>query len=481
MHKVHAVLLLLLAPFPLAAVSPVPKIKPQIRALWVDAFHAGIRTPEEADKLVADALAAHLNLLVVQVRRRGDAYYTKSLEPPPDDPDYKPGFDSLGYILEKAHAAGLKVHAWMNVTPVWRSLRIPPSDPAHIFRTHGPSADGAESWISRTFTGEMEFPVGYFLDPGHPAAARHIAETILHVVKNYPVDGVHLDYIRYAELEREYEESGAPVGYNPVSVERFHKRYGGSGVPAPNDPKWSDWRREQVTNLVRRIYLGIQEANPGVELSAALIPWWDSPPILDWVHTHPYWRVFQDWQSWLRDGLLDLAIPMNYAAQANARNRGFFEHWIEFEKNHKYGRRLAVGMGAYLNSPGESLAQTRRALARSRQKKYADGFAVYSYYNNGKDGGVLPRLAALGPTPPLPPKTPARDGHIAGVLPQSDGMMIEIARKAGRNWAKPVRVISDGNGFFGAAHLRPGDYRVRTEKISLEVKVEAGKLSRADF
>ncbi len=154
MHKVHAVLLLLLAPFPLAAVSPVPKIKPQIRALWVDAFHAGIRTPEEADKLVADALAAHLNLLVVQVRRRGDAYYTKSLEPPPDDPDYKPGFDSLGYILEKAHAAGLKVHAWMNVTPVWRSLRIPPSDPAHIFRTHGPSDDRPESWNWRAVNGE---------------------------------------------------------------------------------------------------------------------------------------------------------------------------------------------------------------------------------------------------------------------------------------------------------------------------------------
>src|SRR5437899_11619511 len=99
----------------LNAVAPAsPPAKPpagRVRALWVDGFHAGFRTPQEADQLVADAVAAHLNLLIVQVRRRGDSFYTHSIEPAVEDDPYRPDFDALGYLLNKAHAAGLQVHA----------------------------------------------------------------------------------------------------------------------------------------------------------------------------------------------------------------------------------------------------------------------------------------------------------------------------------------------------------------------------------
>src|SRR5262245_28638821 len=72
---------------PPAALDP-----PEIRALWVDAFHAGIRSPQEADALVAAATRANLNTLFVQVRRRGDALYTKGSEPPLDEAGYDPTF-----------------------------------------------------------------------------------------------------------------------------------------------------------------------------------------------------------------------------------------------------------------------------------------------------------------------------------------------------------------------------------------------------
>src|SRR5688572_19219181 len=58
---------------------------PELRALWVDAFHEGIRSPAEADTLIAAARRANINTLIVQVRRRGDALYTKTVEPPLDD------------------------------------------------------------------------------------------------------------------------------------------------------------------------------------------------------------------------------------------------------------------------------------------------------------------------------------------------------------------------------------------------------------
>ena len=103
---------------------------PELRALWVDAFHAGIRSPEEAALLVADAKRIHINTLIVQVRRRGDALYTGGLEPPLDDANYNPSFDALAHIVERAHAAGLQVHAWINAMPVWRD-EVPPRDARH--------------------------------------------------------------------------------------------------------------------------------------------------------------------------------------------------------------------------------------------------------------------------------------------------------------------------------------------------------------
>ena len=41
----------------------------QIRALWVDAFHDGIKSVAQIDRLIADALFAGINTLIVQVRR----------------------------------------------------------------------------------------------------------------------------------------------------------------------------------------------------------------------------------------------------------------------------------------------------------------------------------------------------------------------------------------------------------------------------
>lgn len=118
------------------AQSSAPAASPEVRALWVDGFHAGIRSAREVAELVEIAKSAHLNTLIVQVRRRGDALYTGGLEPVLDDPNYDPAFDGLRSVLDQAHAAGLRVHAWINATPVWRrgaaqgsAPRVQPSRP----------------------------------------------------------------------------------------------------------------------------------------------------------------------------------------------------------------------------------------------------------------------------------------------------------------------------------------------------------------
>jgi hypothetical protein len=219
-----------------------------------------------------------------------------------------------------------------------------------------------------------------------------------------------------------------------------------------------------------------------VQLSAALVPWGDGPlRRADWPHAHPYWRVFQDWLGWLDAGWLDMAVPMNYDRQSERRTRAFFEHWIELEKDNKKDRLMAVGLGAYMNTVPDSETQLKRVQARSSRKKYADGFAVYSYFASAREGGngLLLRMAQKpGPAPPLPGRPAATEGSLAGVFPGTDGVTVELSRKIGKGWSQPIHVLTDGNGFFGAARLKPGLYRVKVGDQVQEAEVAAGAVTR---
>lgn len=481
---------------------------PEIRGLWVDAFHAGIRSPREADDLVAAAKGANLNTLFVQVRRRGDALYTRGVEPPLDDPNYDPAFDALAYIVEAGHRAGLEVHAWINAMPTWRD-EAPPKDGRHIFNRHGPTARGDDNWFTASPSGMHRFPVGYFLDPGHPAAAAYLADIYLNVVRNYAVDGIHFDYIRYPETD-ERSARGAPVGYNAVSLRRY-RRVTGRGdtlVPDPGDAAWMAWRRRQVTYLVRRVSIEAKAINPRIKISAALIPWGQPPSgEEDFADVAPMQRVYQDWHQWLRDGLIDLGVPMNYATETDDRVRGWFDGWIAWEKRHQHGRQLAVGLGAYRNATEHTLAQ----IARVRQAEGGDrvhGMSFFSYFapvqrpqgNPENPSPVEPGPDRLGflraafPRPaPIPPMewidTPSR-GWIAGTLkaPSSesaDAAAVRIKR-AGfflfGLFRGTARVETDGNGYFGLTNVKPGRYMVWIDGgARVEVTVEAGKVARADI
>lgn len=478
---------------------------PELRALWVDAFHEGIRSAREADDLIAAARRANINTLIVQVRRRGDALYTKTVEPPLDDPAYDPAFDALAYVVDAGHRAGLEVHAWVNAMPVWRD-EAPPKDARHVFNRHGPQAAGDENWLTSSPEGNHKFPVGYFLDPGHPAAAAYLADIYLAIVRNYAVDGIHFDYIRYPETEERLPR-GAGVGYNAVALQRFRKATGRTDTPLPGDETWMQWRREQVTNLVRRVSIEAKAINPRIKISAALIPW-GQPPAgeNDFADAAPMQRVFQNWHQWLGDGLLDLGIPMNYATETDTRVREWFNGWMRWEKQHGHGRQLAVGLGAYRNTPAHTLAQVARARSDERGRVVGVSFFSYAvpsaqaaatakndrlvFLASGIEGtpGVFPRPA---PVPSMAWIEEPEHGWIAGTVTGSradavDDVVVKISRRRLWPFGNSMEVRADGNGYFGVAKVTPGRYMISTRTAAgvrrkQEVRVSAGKVARADF
>ncbi|MBV8717128.1 MAG: family 10 glycosylhydrolase [Chloroflexi bacterium] len=361
-------------PLPMPTAEPMDP--PELRAVWVDAFHDGFKTPQQVDDLVAWARRANLNALFVEVRRRGDAYYLKSFEPRTEDPDLTPGFDALQYLIEKAHQGPqrLQVHAWLATLPIWWQRDTPPAAPNHAFNLHGLDAAPDQTWLMYRDDGQAWAgnDVGgiYYLDPGNPDVQAYTTEVYLNLLRNYDVDGIHLDQVRY------YEGDPGRWGYNPTSVARFNAQFGRDPAtqPAPDDPEWITWRRDQVTALVRRIYTDAKAIKPQIAVTAAVVTWGRGPlSASDWFKQAPYASVLQDWRTWLQQGIVDYLLPMDYYRE-NGEQATWFDNWTQWQVTYGGRRNVVLGLGSYLNSEDGVLSQLARARALGPM-----GIALYSY------------------------------------------------------------------------------------------------------
>lgn len=351
--------------------------KPEFRAVWVTAWQPGLLTPAEVDETIRLAKLANLNALIVQVRKVGDAYYDSDFEPRGENltlPDYDP----LDYIIKQAHEAGLEVHIWMNVYKIWQGQTAPRS-PDHVFNKH-------PEWICKSSSGERAKDGQYALDPGIPEVQRYTASVFLDCVRKYDADGLHLDYVRYWDSD---------YGYSDLAVARFNREKGRTGVPKPTDPEWCQWRRDRVTDLVRDVYRGVKEIKPHVKVTAAVTC---SGDYAHFRSTQPYKRFFQDWEGWLREGIIDAVIPMNYRSEANPKDAGRFRQWTSAAASLRHGRHVYNGLS--VQGSGSLVAQIKESRNRD-----ADGIVGFHFNASADRDGIA--LALREQVFQMPVPTPA--------------------------------------------------------------------------
>jgi uncharacterized lipoprotein YddW (UPF0748 family) len=288
-----------------------------------------------------------------------------------------PGFDALKAVLDAAHNGSprLDVQVWVVVYPIWSS-QTPPASVNHPLNRFGPKALGTDHWLMQREDGETDTGEGYWLDPGNPGVTPYLVDLITDLTRRYDIDGVHLDRLRYSEdvsLQRRW-------GYNPRSVLDFNVANGRANQPDQNDPLWSQYRRDRITEFLRTLRPELKAIRPTLALSAAVIPWGDAPRNdAEWQRTSAYAYVFQDWRGWLEEGLLDQAYAMNYLRESSTDQAAWLDRWLAWERSHSYGRQVIAGLGVYLNSPIDSVRQVRRALAPAPDGTRLAGVALYSY------------------------------------------------------------------------------------------------------
>jgi len=388
----------------MAQINSVKSVDNEVRALWV--VRTTLTSPEKIRQLVASAADNGFNTLIVQIRGRGDAYYKSRVEPRAVElKDQPASFDPLAVTLAEAHKRGLKVHGWLN-TSLLANLDAMPVDPKHVYNKHPewlavPKPVAAElykmsprdpiyrqkivEW-SKANRGELE---GVYTGPANPRVRDHIYKIWMDVLKHYPVDGLHFDYVRFASPDFDYSRT---------SLEKFRKwlkpqlstderkqlkialKTNSLAAPEMFAAKFAEFQRAQVTTLVERIYRAVKKERPEALVSAAVFA----------NDENAYTRRFQDWRRWLQMGILDVACPMAYSTDT-----AVFQKQIEVAATtaHNAKRQVWAGIGAY-RIPSESAVE-KINVARSLS---AEGFILFSYDFTARpselnpDGAYLERI-----------------------------------------------------------------------------------------
>jgi uncharacterized lipoprotein YddW (UPF0748 family) len=439
----------------------------EFRGMWVNAWNTGLQNAAQVTTLVNQLRAGNFNAVIPQVRRRGDAFYNSHFEPhatgtTPAD------FDALGDLIAKAHNTNagpyIEVHAWLVTYHIKQGIAMP-AQPDHPLNLH-------PDWLLLDVTGTNFVGNEYTFDPGHPEVQRHTFKVAMDIVTNYNVDGINFDYIRYSNTDQ---------GYNPVTVARFNQRFGRSGLPAPSDSLWKQFRRDQITGLLRKIYLNVIAVKPHVKVSADTITWAPGPVNdAQWYSSSAAWNsVLQDWRGWMEEGILDLNVPMNYFRETTHPTD--YDNWRNFIKDHQFNRHAVIGPGTYLNSISNAIVQMRETRLASPTGRYAVGVCGYDYNTPYLTGGgqfatfhtfltnspttndpVSPALFAQPASiPPMPWKTAPTKGHLKGTIYSGDitngldGAVVTLSGPTAR------MQTNDATGHYGFVDLPPGNYTVQ--------------------
>ena len=355
----------------------------ETRALWVQ--RGSLATPQSIATLVKSAREHGFNPLLVQVRGRGDSYYLGGIEPRGVELLRQPAdFDPLATVLDAGHAAGLRIHAWINVNLISSAGELPSAREHLIYRRpawlmvprdigqqlaaqepDSPGYLGTLARWTRTQSAEIE---GLYISPIVPDAAEYTDSIVRTLVRRYPIDGIHFDYARYPNDRFDYSRLAIREFRTSVRTQlpEFTRRLLDAqeqddlfAYPDSLPDQWREFRVSRLTALINRLHATVKRERPDALVSIAVVP-----DVREAEH-----RRLQNWGAWAQAGLFDAVCPMAYATEASR-----FAEQIAGARAAAGSRLVWAGIGSYRLSPKETIdnIQTARRLG-------ATGVVLFSY------------------------------------------------------------------------------------------------------
>jgi uncharacterized lipoprotein YddW (UPF0748 family) len=488
----------------LVAVSPVRA--QQFRAAWADVFHVGMQTSGQVDTMVNALVAGRYNAVIVQAVAYMDnatlshgAYYKSSILP--WSGYTTAGFDPLAYLITKAHANNIEVHAWLGGSggAMYRvSSSWPPAGnstlAAHPEWMMVPQANSEGNAV-------VAINGNCMLDMGSADAQEYIVSIVRELVTNYAIDGIDWD--------DEHDGTVYALGlgfpaYNATTfprsgLGRYRANTGFVGTPGATDAAYNNYRRRFKNELMARCQAEIQsiKTNPRqpVRHTSSVMAFGGPPATCTFTSEEAY-TYYSDWPTMLQNGWLDAAIPMNYKALTN--NGSLYNSYCDRAFScWRYNRHIFMGLAAYMNPRSNTLAQLQ-----------------YAYFTNGYNGGVtysynVPYATSFdsagdwyayvaanlytstATTPSMPWRNPATatQGIVWGRV--RDGATGNYIDDATVTVTGSSAVKTDGNGYYiatlvsattnGTAHSTTASKTAYVSQTILNATAFAADVARYDF
>lgn len=325
-----------------------PHPKWESRAVWVTTLggldwpKTKASTPAGREKQQAELCALldqlqaiHINTIFFQTRVRGSVVYPSTIEPwdvaLTGQYGKDPGYDPLQFAIDECHRRGMELHAWVVTIPGHKISLLKQMGAKSVVRTH-PELCKKHADM-------------YYLDPGQPGTVDYLQSICHEIVSRYDVDGIHFDYIRYPENATSFPDGDT------------YKKYGKGQSKA-------QWRRDNVTRIVRRIHQDVKALKPWVKMSCSPVGKFRDVTRFSSKGWNCYDAVYQDAQGWLREGIQDALYPMMYF-----QGDHFFPFAADWREQDQ-GRYVTPGLGIYFLSPQEKnwdLSVITNQLAYIRQ------------------------------------------------------------------------------------------------------------------
>ena len=266
-------------------------VRPEFRGTWCHP-REGIRG-WGWEKTAAHLAASGIDHLLINVLHGASTSYPSKFAPfDRGDPERR---DYLTEAVAACSRHGIKVHVWIT-----------------NYALHGHAPDDFVARLKAEGRLQVDSAGGTTPDlcPSNDANVQLQKDLMLEAATWPGVAGVHFDYIRYP---------GEKTCFCPTCRRKFEERLGKAVDPWPAGvlpggalaQEWLQFRRDNITRLVREVHEAVRRAAPACRISAAVF------------NNYPACRdgVGQDWGLWVKNGWLDFVCPMNYTASlAQFRN-----------------------------------------------------------------------------------------------------------------------------------------------------------------
>ena len=175
--------------------------------------------------------------------------------------DYPFKTDMLEFIIDEAHKRNLEIHAWFN--PYRISLTY---DPSKSYSEQFSKKNFIHTYVSNNLKPIHWYDKKLYLDPGEPISAEYIIRSVMEVVENYDVDGIHFDDYFYQNIvgDKTYRDWPDEISASKYGSKRGYDvkntsldDYGVNGLYA--------WRRDNINRLVSDLYTEIKKRKPYVK------------------------------------------------------------------------------------------------------------------------------------------------------------------------------------------------------------------------